>query len=340
MNKPVRMAFRSSLAVGLSLLTAELLRYPHPVRAVLCASLVAGLPTFRGSFMRQRFLRVWAGAGIGMIMEAVFRDAPWFFLPAYFLMVSLLFGIGSKSRDAATMLIIAYGLSGSLENQFSDAGSEPIYGGFCRALYCTVGLLAASLSFVVFPVPKPIPGYRVRPVTYPVRDTLFLGLCATLAMCVGLIAKEYLISSFTVLGSLTWGITLCTRRDKSGLPLTFAAGIAGLLAAMAFDSVLSSSTNTLAFYMGAFLAVVWLLNWVKASFPSMAPYLAVFSSILLACMVMVPEPIQSFGTTLRIICSMMSGIVLSTVLWVIDLSLRSVEQWVETAGNARHQPSS
>jgi hypothetical protein len=37
---------------------------------------------------------------------------------------------------------------------------------------------------------------------------------------------------------------------------------------------------------------------------------------------------------------MMSGIVLSTVLWVIDLSLRSVEQWVETAGNARHQPSS
>jgi hypothetical protein len=324
-NIPIRFSARVALAVGLSVITAEILRYPHSVRATLCASLVAGLPTFRRALMRQRFLLVWIGGLIGMAIETMFRDAPWFFLPAYFLLVVMLYRFASKSRDVATMTIVGYGLSGSLDNMFIDSANEPIFGGFYRALYCTVGLLAASLAFVILPIRKPPKGSRVPPRSYPMRDLVFLGFCACTAEWVGVLTSQYLTSSFIVLMSLTWGVQLCTIKDKTTMIWNGSLGILGLLVALMFDVAISFSTNDFGIYLAAFLTLIFSINWLKVKYPAMAPRLAIFVIITTAGTCMVPGPVHSFQQVLRVIYSMFTGILLSTILWFIDRSLRSVE---------------
>lgn len=328
MKIPIRFASRIALAVGLSVITAEILRYPHYVRATLCASLVAGLPTFRRALMRQRFLLVWIGGIVGMAVETLFRDAPWFFLPAYFLLVVSIYRFASKSRDVATMTIVGYGLSGSLDNMFSVSANEPIFGGFYRALYCTVGLVAASLAFVVIPIRKPPKGTRVAPVSYPMRDLLFLGFCACTAEWIGVLTSQYLTSSFIVLMSLTWGVQLCTIKDKTTMIWIGSLGILGLLLALMFDVAVSFSTNDFGIYLAAFLALIFFINWLKVKYPAMAPRLAIFVIITTAGTCMVPGPVQTFSQVLRVLYSMFAGMLLSTILWFIDRSLRSAESAV------------
>ena len=329
MNKAVRMASRCTLAIGLTLFATEIYPNPVAVRGLLCASLVSGLPTFRRAMMRQRFFLMWAGAGVGMLSEVLFREAPWFFLPFYFGLVCLVFLIGSKSRDTATMVIIAYGLSGSLLNKFPGSGNEPVFDGFYRAFWCSVGLLAGSLSFLIFPVPKAPVTARARPVNFPLRDCFYLGACAVISLLVGLIASQYLASPFLVMVTLVWGITLCTQRDKSALPMTFLMAIAAVIFALSFDVMIGASTNNLMFFLAAFLAIVWLINWLKFSFASLTPILSFFLIIFLTGAGMSPKPLQSFDVTLTNLYSVLSGIVLATVLWVIDQALRSVELAVE-----------
>lgn len=325
MKIPVRFASRVALAVGLSVMTAEILRYPHYVRATLCASLVAGLPTFRRALMRQRFLLVWVGGIVGMIVETLFRDAPWFFLPTYFLLVVGIYRFASKSRDVATMTIVGYGLSGSLDNMFIDSPDTPIFGGFYRALYCTVGLVAASLAFVIIPVKKPPLGSRITPTSYPMRDLVFLGFCACTAEWVGVLTSQYLASAFIVLMSLTWGVQLCSIKDKTTMIWNGSLGVLGLLVALMFDVAVSFTTNDFGIYLAAFLTLIFCVNWLKVQYPVMAPRLAIFVIITSAGTCMVPGPVQSFQQVLKILYSMFAGILLSTILWFIDRSLRSVE---------------
>ena len=325
MKIPIRYATRVALAVGLSLVTAEILRYPHYVRATLCASLVAGLPTFRRALMRQRFLLVWIAGIVGMTVETLFRDAPWFFLPAYFLLVVMIYRFASKSRDVATMTIVGYGLSGSLDNMFTDAGNEPIFGGFYRALYCTVGLVAASLAFAVIPIRKPPQGSRVAPKSYPLRDLVFLGFCASTAVWVGVLTSGYLFSAFIVLMSLTWGVQLCTIKDKTTMIWNGSLGLLGLLTALVFDVVISFSTNDFGVYLAAFLTLIFCINWVKVKYPAVAPRLAIFAMITCAGTSMVPGPVQSFSQVLKTLLSMFAGLLLSTVIWFIDRVLRGAE---------------
>jgi hypothetical protein len=336
MNKAVSLACRSTLAVGLTLLATEIYPNSVAVRGLLCASLVSGLPTFRRVLMRQRFLLIWAGAGVGMLSETLFRDAPWFFLPCYFGLLCLLFFIGSKSRDAATMVIIVYGLSGSLDNKFLDSGNEPIFDGLYRALWCSIGLMTASLAFLIFPDPEspasPNPRPISQPVSFPSRDVIFLGFCATVAVSVGVVAVQYVASAFLVMVTLVWSISLCTMKDKSSLPGNFLMGIAGALLAIAFASMISSSTNNVMIFLSAFLAVFWFINWLKVAVPSLAPFLQFFLILFITAGAMSPKPIQSFDATLTNIYSILGGIVLATILWSIDQFLRSVELAVMRIG--------
>ena len=328
MKIPIRYATRVALAVGLSVITAEILAYPHYVRATLCASLVAGLPTFRRALMRQRFLLVWIAGIVGMAVEMLFRDAPWFFLPAYSVLVVLIYRFASKSRDVATMTIVGYGLSGSLDNVFVNSGNDPVFGGFYRALYCSVGLIAATLAFVLIPVRKPPKGTRVAPKTYPLRDLVFLGFCASTAVWVGVLTCQYLSSAFIVLMSLTWGVQLCTIKDKTTMIWNASLGLLGLLAALVFDVVIAFSTNDFGIYLAAFLSLVFCINWVKVKYPAMAPRLAIFAMVTCAGTSMVPAPIQSFAQVLKILLSMFAGLLLATVLWFIDRAMRSAEEAV------------
>lgn len=335
MNAPVRMAFRSTLAIALTLFATEIYPNPVAVRGLLCASLVSALPTFRRAVMRQRFLLIWAGAGVGMLSEVLFRDAPWFFAPFYFVLVCLVFLMGSKSRDTATMIIIAYGLSGSLFNKFSGNGNEPVFDGFFRALWCSIGVLAGSFSFLIFPVPKAPVTARARPVNFPIRDCIYLAFCAVTSLVVGLLTSQYLASPFLVMVTLVWGITLMTQRDRSALPMTFVMAVISVIVALSFDSIISSSTNNLMVFLTAFLAVVWLINWLKFSFSFLTQILSFFLIIFLTGAGMSPRPLQSFDATLTNLYSVLTGIVLATILWVIDQALRSVEVFVKESANQR-----
>jgi hypothetical protein len=335
MNKPVRMAFRNTLAVGITLFATEVYPNPVAVRGLLCASLVSALPTFRRAAMRQRFILMWMAAGIGMLSEVLFRDALWFFIPFYFALVSLVFYIGSKSRDTATLIIIAYGLSGSLLNKFPGSGNEPVFDGFFRAFWCSVGLLAGVFSFLVFPIPKAPLTARVRPVNFPVRDCIYLGICSVVSLVIGVAATQYLSSPFLVMVTLVWGITLCTQRDKSALPMTFVFAIFAVIVAVAFDSVIASSTNNLMVFLAAFLAIVWLVNWLRFAFASITPMLSFFLIVFLAGAGMSPMPFQSFNFTLSNLFSVLGGIVVASVLWVIDQVLRSVELAAEQSSRKK-----
>lgn len=335
MNKPVRMAFRTTLAVGLTLFATEIYPNAVAVRGLLCASLIAGLPTFRRAMMRQRFILMWAAAAVGMLSEVLFRDAPWFFAPFYFGLVCLVFFIGSKSRDAATMVIIAYGLSGSLLNKFPGSGNEPVFDGFFRAFWCSFGLLAGAFSFLVFPVPKPPASISVRPVSFPVRDCIYLGACAVVSLMVGVLTVEYLSSPFLVMLTLLWGITLMTQTDKSKLPIVFVLVLVAVIVALAFDTIIVASTNNLMIYMSAFLTIVWLVSWLKVSIPSLGLILTNFLVVFMLGGGMSPMPVQSFSTTLTNIYSVLSGIILATVLWVIDQTLRTAETAVEKSAQKK-----
>jgi len=335
MNKPVRMALRNTLAVGITLFATEIYPNPVAVRGLLCASLVSALPTFRRSAMRQRFLLMWMAAGIGMLSEVLFRDASWFFIPFYFSLVCLVFYLGSKSRDTATLIIIAYGLSGSLFNKFPGSGNEPVFDGFFRAFWCSVGLLAGVFSFLVFPIPKASVTARARPVNFPVRDCIYLGVCSIVSLIIGVIANQYLSSPFLVMVTLVWGITLCTQRDKSARPMTFVYAVFAVIVAVAFDSVISSSTNNLMVFLSAFLAIVWVINWLRFTFASITPMLSFFLIVFLAGAGMSPQPFQSFNFTLTNLYSVLGGMVVASVLWVIDLVLRSVELAIEESGRKK-----
>jgi hypothetical protein len=321
------------MAVGITLLAIEI--YPNPVaaRGLLCASLVSALPTFQRALMRQRFLLMWMAAAVGMLSEILFRDAPWFFGPFYFILVCLVFYQGSKSRDEATMIIIAYGMSGSLLNQYTGSINEPVFDGFFRALWCSIGLLAATFSFIVFPVQKSVHTSRGLRISFPVRDIVYLGVCAAVSLFVGVLAVQYLSSAFFVMVTLVWGITLCSQKDKSSLPMTFVMGIAGLILEVVFQSIIGASTNNLMIYLSAFLAIVWLINWIKFSNPTIAPILSFFLIIFLTGGGLTPHPLQSFNQTLYILYSVLAGIVMASVLWVVDQTLRSVELAVERSAH-------
>lgn len=139
---------------------------------------------------------------------------------------------------------------------------------------------------------------------------------------------DYLASAFLVMVTLVWGITLYSTRDKSRLPMTYIMGIAALLLALAFDSVISSSTNNLMVFMSAFLAIVWLINWLRVSFA----YLSWFLIIFLTGSAVNAQPDQTFHATLINLYSILTGIVVATILWVIDQCLRSVKVAAEQYG--------
>jgi len=88
------------------------------------------------------------------------------------------------------------------------------------------------------------------------------------------------------------------------------------------------STNNFGVYMIAYLTVIFLMHFTKASFPLLAPRLNLFTIVTSAGILMVPQPIQTIQGILRIQYSMLAGIAVATIVWFVDRSLRSVESWV------------
>jgi len=201
-------------------------------------------------------------------------------------------------------------------------------GGFYRALYCSVGLTAASIAFFLIPVKKPPAASATRRQAYPLRDLLFLGFCASTAEWVGVLTNQYFTSSFIVLMSLTWGVQLCTIRDKTDMMWNLAISCLALVAAAAFDVVVAFSTNNFAIYLMLYLLVIFSMHFTKASFPKLAPRLALFTIVTFGrhpdgsrADPVHPrnpqDPVQHARRSPH-----------ATILWFIDRALRSVEEGV------------
>ena len=89
-----------------------------------------------------------------------------------------------------------------------------------------------------------------------------------------------------------------------------------------------------------YLLVIFLMNFTKATFPAFAPRLNLFTIVTSAGILMVPQPIQTIQGILKIQYSMLAGIAVATIVWILDRFLRSVEFAVEQSGSdqKRAQP--
>ena len=326
MSDAWRPACRLALAVALALLVILTLKFPHSFRAMLAVSLLANLPTFRRSSMRQRLLLVWITGTMGSVVEALFLDAPWFYAPAYLLLIYITMAMASRSRDAATMTLLVYGLSGSLISG-KIADSAPIMGGFYRTLAVTIGIFAAAAVFYIIPLRK---GYRPQlpePVHFTGRDTFFLGIVGVLCLVGGhTFVPEN--SVFAIMGGIPWGIQLLSA-STSALRVRLVGAVLGTLVAMFTLSVLSASTNNVAIYMIVVCCIMGIVGYLGSSIPWVKPGCAQFAVCFMIPTGMLPGPIQNFHQVFSIVEAMWLGIILASLLYYLHQWLLSVERAVE-----------
>ncbi|MEI6322702.1 MAG: hypothetical protein WCP60_06335 [bacterium] len=327
MSKAAWVAFRAATAIGIALLSILIFRPESPFRAVLAGYLVVCLPTFRRKMMRQRLILVWCAGILGMALDAFFRDAPWLYIGFFVLMVTSLLIVASRSRDLATMTLLLYGISGSMPNTY-NIDSEAIYDGFFRALNCSIGILSASIAFLIFPLRKPPVGTANLPIRFPVRDTFFIAVVGAAAICTANLFSSVITSAFVVFGALTWSIALCTQ-PREAIMARVVGGICGITASIFFISVICFSTNEILYYLASFIAVVWLCTWVGVQYPAWKPFANQFVFYFMVEAIMVPRPVHNLHESILIASSLYLGVVTATLLWFLDRLLRSMERMME-----------
>ena len=329
MSDAWRPACRLALAVGLALLIILTLKYPHCFRAMLAVSLLANLPSFRRSAMRQRLLLVWIAGVMGSVVEALFLDAPWLYVPAYMLLIYTTMALASRSRDAATMTLLVYGLSGSLiSGQIAD--SAPIMGGFYRTLAVTIGILAAASSFYIIPLRKGFRPNLLEPVNFSGRDTFFLGVVG--AVC--LVGGHTFVPDnrvFAIMGGVPWAIAMLSS-SREVLKVRLVGAVTGSLVAIFTLSVLSASTNNVAFYMIVVCFIMGALGFLGASIPWIRPGCAQFAVCFMIPTGLLPGPMQNFHQLFSILEAMWLGIILAALLYFLHQWLLGVEKAVEGSG--------
>ena len=331
MSDAWRPACRLALAVAFALLAILTLKYPHCFRAMLAVSLLANLPTFRRSSMRQRLLLVWITGAMGSVVEAVFLDAPWLYVPAYLLLIFTTMALASRSRDAATMTLLVYGLSGSLISG-KIADSAPIMGGFYRTLAVTIGICAAAVAFYIIPLRK---GFRPQlpvPVNFTGRDTFFLAVVG--AVC--LVGGHTFVPDnrvFAIMGGVPWGIQLLSS-PASALRVRLVGAVLGSLVAMFTLSVLSASTNNVAIYMIVVCSIMGAIGYLGSSVPWIKPGCAQFAVCFMIPTGLLPGPMQNFHQLFSILEAMWLGIILASLLYWLHQWLLTVEKAVEGSGQA------
>jgi hypothetical protein len=305
------------------------LKFPHSFRAMLAVSLLANLPTFRRSTMRQRLILVWVAGAMGSVVEALFLDAPWLYVPSYMLLIFATMALASRSRDAATMTLLVYGLSGSLISG-KIADSAPIMGGFYRTLAVTIGVFAAALAFYIIPLRK---GYRPQlpePVNFRSRETFFLGFVGVGCLIVGhTLVKDNRV--FVIMGGIPWAIQLLSA-SRPVLMARLTGAVSGSIVAFFTISVLSASTNNVAIYMVVICLIMGTIGYLGYRFPSFKPCCAQFAVSFMIPTGMLPEPMRNFHQPLSIIEAMWIGIILASLLYFLHQWLLAVEKIVGDSG--------
>ena len=305
------------------------LKFPHSFRAMLAVSLLANLPTFRRSTMRQRLILVWVAGAMGSVVEALFLDAPWLYVPSYMLLIFGTMALASRSRDAATMTLLVYGLSGSLISG-KIADSAPIMGGFYRTLAVTIGIFAAAAAFYIIPLRKGFRPQLPEPVNFRSRETFFLGFVGVGCLIVGhTLVKDNRV--FVIMGGIPWAIQLLSA-SRPVLMARLTGAVSGSIVAFFTISVLSASTNNVAIYMVVICLIMGTIGYLGYRFPSFKPGCAQFAVSFMIPTGMLPEPMRNFHQPFSIIEAMWIGIILASLLYFLHQWLLAVEKIVGDSG--------
>lgn len=279
--------------------------------------------------MRQRLLLVWVAGAMGSAVEALFLDAPWLYVPSYLLLIFATMALASRSRDAATMTLLVYGLSGSLISG-RIAESAPIMGGFYRTLAVTIGIFAAAAAFYIIPLRK---GYRPQlpePVNFRSRETFFLGFVGILCLIVGhTLVKDNRV--FVIMGGVPWAIQLLSA-SRPVIMARLTGAVTGSLVAFFTLSVLSASTNNIAVYLTVICLIMGTIGYLGSRFPSFKPGCAQFAVCFMIPTGMLPGPMRNFHQVLSIIEAMWIGIIISSLLYFLHQWLLAVEKIVGDSG--------
>ena len=305
------------------------LKYPHLFRALLAVSLLANLPTFRRSTMRQRLLLIWIAGAMGSVVEALFLDAPWLYVPSYLLLIFATMALASRSRDAATMTLLVYGLSGSLISG-KIADSAPIMGGFYRTLAVTIGIFAAAAAFYIIPLRKGFRPQLPEPVNFCNRETFFLGMVGVFCLIGG---HTFVPDNrvFAIMGGVPWGIQLLSS-SRPVLKVRLVGALMGSIVAIATLSVLSASTNNIAVYIVVICIIMGAIGFLGSSIPTTKPGCAQFAVSFMIPTGMLPGPVMNFHQVFSIIESMWLGILIASLLYFVHRWSLAVERSVEDSG--------
>lgn len=311
------------------MVTIQTLKYPHLFRALLAVALIANLPTFRRITMRQRLLLVWISGAMGSVVEALFLDAPWLYVPAYFLLIFASMSLASRSRDAATMTLLVYGLSGSLISG-KIADSAPIMGGFYRTLAVTIGIFAAALAFYIIPLRKGFRPQLPEPVNFQHRETFFLGFVGVLCLLGGhtFVPNN---GAFAIMGGLPWAIQLLSA-PASALKVRLGGAVLGTISAMLTISVLSASTNNIAVYVTVIALIMGSIGYLGYTVPTLKPGCAQFAVCFLIPTGILTEPTHNFHLLFSIVEAMWLGIIIASLLYFFHEWLLRVEKTVVNSG--------
>ena len=311
------------------MVTIQTLKYPHLFRALLAVALIANLPTFRRITMRQRLLLVWISGAMGSVVEALFLDAPWLYVPAYFLLIFASMSLASRSRDAATMTLLVYGLSGSLISG-KVADSAPIMGGFYRTLAVTIGIFAAALAFYIIPLRKGFRPQLPEPVNFQHRETFFLGFVGVLCLLGGhtFVPNN---GAFAIMGGLPWAIQLLSA-PASALKVRLGGAVLGTISAMFTISVLSASTNNIAVYVTVIALIMGSIGYLGYTVPTLKPGCAQFVVCFLIPTGILTEPTHNFHLLFSIVEAMWLGIIIASLLYFFHEWLLRVEKTVVNSG--------
>ncbi len=329
MSDAWRPACRLALGVALAMIAIQTLKYPHLFRALLAVALIANLPTFRRVTMRQRLLLVWISGAMGSVVEALFLDAPWLYVPAYFLLIFASMALASRSRDAATMTLLVYGLSGSLISG-KIADSAPIMGGFYRTLAVTIGIAAAALAFYIIPLRKGFRPQLPEPVNFQHRETFFLGFVGVLCLLGGhtFVPNN---GAFAIMGGLPWAIQLLSA-PASALKVRLGGAVLGTISAMFTISVLSASTNNIAVYVTVIALIMGSIGYLGYTVPILKPGCAQFAVCFLIPTGILTEPTHNFHLLFSIVEAMWLGIIIASLLYFFHEWLLRVEKTVMNSG--------
>ena len=322
MSDAARIAWRMAVAIALTLFCFFLLHIPNSFRALNTAAMLCSIPVFHGGLMKQRMILIWISGLMGMAIDSMFREAPWLYLCAYMVLIYTTMHLASRSRDAATMMILVFGYSGSVPT--SDLfGADPVIAGFQRTLGVSLGVIIAIIAFQIFPVKKTRLFGRSNPVNFDRRNLLFLAVAGAALLCTGAaMAKEY--GTFVVMLGLAWAMGLPTqswavnRLQLAGLAL-------GTCVALAELTIFSASSNNLAVYIAMISTVVGIAAYLGNRFPKLKPAQGLFIIGSLLPNTTLFRPLPNVTALFPMLAAMWLGVLVSSIIFLVFRATAAVE---------------